>query len=301
MITCLDIGGSGIKGALARSATDLTPLARVRTPLDDLDQFVAAIAEVLAFSPAPKDATVAIATTGVVDPTTGIIKVANIPCIDGLPIAAVLSERLARPVVVGNDADCFALAEAVVGAGKSHRIVFGAILGTGVGGGLVIDGKLVTGPGGYAGEWGHAPVAATRVGNPPVELPRFACGCGQTGCADTLGGARGMERLHQHLGHGTANSFDIIERWQSGDAAATRTIECYMEIVAPPLALVVNVVGAGIVPVGGGLGKSAALIERLDREVRARILRKTDQPLVVPARADIESGLIGAAILAGLS
>jgi N-acetylglucosamine kinase len=301
MITCLDIGGSGIKGALARSASDLTPLARVRTPLDDLDAFVAAIEEVLAFSPAPKDATVAIATTGVVDPSTGIIKVANIPCIDGLPIANVLSQRLGRPVVVGNDADCFALAEAVIGAGKSHRIVFGAILGTGVGGGLVIDGKLVTGPGGYAGEWGHAPVAATRVGDPPVELPRFACGCGQHGCVDTLGGARGMERLHQHLGHGPANSHDIIERWQSGDATASRTIGCYMEIVAPPLALVVNVVGASIVPVGGGLGKSVALIDRLDREVRDRILRKTDQSLVVPARSDIDSGLIGAAILGGLT
>lgn len=301
MITCLDIGGSGIKGALARSPSDLVPLGRVGTPLDSLDAFVAAIDDVLARSPAATDSPVAIATTGVIDPATGVIKVANIPCIDGLPIAGILSDRLRRPVVIGNDADCFALAEAVVGAGKSHRIVFGAILGTGVGGGLVIDGRLVTGAGGYAGEWGHAPVAATRVGTPPVELPRFACGCGQHGCVDTLGGARGMERLHRHLGHGAADSREIVEFWQAGDPAASRTVSCYMEIVAPPLALVVNVVGADIVPVGGGLGKSAALVERLDREVRDRILRKTDRPLVVPARSDIESGLIGAAILGGLS
>ena len=133
-------------------------------------------------------------------PIRGTIKAANIPCIDGLPLAALLTDRLGRPVIIGNDADCFALAEAVLGAGKSHRIVFGAILGTGVGGGLVIDGRLVTGRGGYAGEWGHAPVAATRVGTPPVELPRFACGCGLHGCVNTLGGARGMERLHAHLG-----------------------------------------------------------------------------------------------------
>lgn len=300
MITCLDIGGSSIKGAFARSAVELSSLGQVGTPLDDPDAFVAAIEEVLARSPAAPDAPVAIAIAGVVDPETGTIKAANIPCIDGLPLAAVLADRLARPVMVGNDADCFALAEAVVGAGRSHRIVFGAILGTGVGGGLVIDGRLVAGRGGYAGEWGHGPVAATRVGTPPAELPRFACGCGLRGCIDTLGGARGLERLHAHLGGPQTDSVAILERWQAGDDAAARTIDCYMEIVAPPLALVVNVVGADIVPAGGGLARSARLIERLDREVRRRILRTTHGPLVVQARLTIEPALIGAAILGGL-
>lgn len=301
MITCLDIGGSGIKGGLARSAADIASLARVRTPLDDFEAFVAAIREVLAFSPAPPDSMVAISITGVIDPATGIIKVANIPCADGRPLARDLSERLGRPVVIGNDADLFALAEAVAGTGRGHRIVFGAILGTGVGGGLVIDGKLVTGAGGYAGEWGHAPIAATRVGNPPIEIPRYACGCGQIGCVDTVGAARGMERLHKHLSGQDRNSVEIVDAWQAGNAAATKTMDIFFEIVAAPLALVVNVVGASIVPMGGGLAKSAALVERLDREVRARILRKTDAPLVVQGTLSVEPGLIGAAILGGLT
>lgn len=301
MINCLDIGGSSIKGAFGQSASALISLGRVDTPLNDLDAFAAAIEEVLVRSPAAPDAIVAIAIAGVVDPDSGTIKVANIPCIDGLPLAAVLADRLARRVIIGNDADCFALAEAVVGAGRSHRIVFGVILGNGVGGGLVIDGRLVTGRGGYAGEWGHAPVAATRVGTPPVELPRFACGCGLHGCVDTLGGARGMERLHAHLGGSPSDSFAILEQWQAGDGAATRTIDSYMEIVAPPLALVVNVVGADIVPVGGGLGRSPRLIERLDHEVRRRMLRSTDGPLVVQAQLGIEPALIGAAILGGMT
>lgn len=300
MITCLDIGGTSIKAAFARSASELHSLGSVGTPVNDPDAFVAAIEEVLARSPAAPDALVAIAIAGVVDPDAGTLKAANLPGIDGLPLAAVLADRLARPVVVGNDADCFALAEAVVGAGRSHRIVFGAILGTGVGGGLVIGGRLVAGRGGYAGEWGHAPVAATRVGAPPVELPRFACGCGLRGCVDTLGGARGLQRLHAHLGGPQIDSVAILERWQAGDDAAARTIDCYMEIVAPPLALVVNLVGADVVPVGGGLGKSPRLIERLDREVRRRILRSTDGPLVVQARLAIEPALIGAAILGGM-
>ena len=301
MITCLDIGGSGIKGAFARSASDLTALGRVPTPTDDLDAFVTAIEEMLSVSPAPKNATVAISTTGVIDPASGIIKVANIACIDGLPIAQTLAHRLGRPVVIGNDADLFALAEAGAGAGRGHRIVFGAILGTGVGGGLVIGGKLVTGAGGYAGEWGHAPVAPTRVGRPPIEIPRYVCGCGQTGCVDTVGAARGLERLHAHLTGDTLDSVGIVAAWTAGDASAVRTMDVYFDVVAPPLALVVNVVGADIVPVGGGLARSAPLVERLDREVRARILRRTDAPLVVQGTLTIEPGLVGAAILGGLA
>jgi N-acetylglucosamine kinase len=306
MITCLDIGGSGIKGAVATGPDDLRVLGRVRTPLDDFEAFTAAIREVLALSPAPASSTVSIAITGVIDPSTGVIKCANIPCIDGRRLAAELSGRLGRRVVIGNDADLFALAEAGAGAGRGHPIVFGVILGTGVGGGLVIDGRVVSGPGGYAGEWGHAPVAATRVLDREgekfaVELPRFACGCGQAGCVDTLGGARGMERLHRHLAGETRDSVEIVAGWEAGEPAASRTIDAFMEIVAPPLALVVNVVGAGIVPVGGGLARSRALIERLDREVRARILRRTDKPLVVPAALEVEPGLVGAAILGGLT
>ncbi len=300
MITCLDIGGSGIKGAVARSPGDVELLGRLRTPPDDFEAFTGAIRELLALSPAPAGSAVSIAITGVIDPSTGVIKCANIPCIDGRTLAADLSARLGRPVLIGNDADLFALAEAGAGAGQGHAIVFGAILGTGVGGGLVIDGRVVSGAGGYAGEWGHAPVAATRVLDPPVELPRFACGCGQAGCVDTVGGARGMERLHRHLGGAAPNSVEIVAAWEAGDPAASRTVDAWAALVAPPLALVVNVVGAGIVPVGGGLGKSRALVERLDREVRARILRQTDRPLVVPAALEVEPGLVGAAILGGL-
>lgn len=298
MITCLDIGGSGIKGAVARSSTTVEMLGRVRTPLDDFEAFAGAVREVLALSPAPVGSAVSIAITGVIDPATEVIKCANIPCIDGRRLAPELSERLGRRVLVANDADCFALAEAIAGAGRGQRIVFGAILGTGVGGGLVIDGRMIVGSGGLTGEWGHGPIAATRVGN--VEVPRFACGCGQVGCLDTVGAARGLERLHKHLARQALDSVEIVAAWQAGDAAATRTVEVYLQLVAEPLALVINVIGADIVPVGGGLSKAARLIERLDEEVRRRILRRTDRPLVVPGELRVEPGLIGAAILGGM-
>lgn len=296
-IVCFDIGGSAIKGALAISPENIQPLGRVPTPLDDFSAFAQALRGVA--DAADARAPVAISITGVVDPRTGRIKCANIPCIDGRTLASDLSELLGRPVHVANDADCFALAEAMAGAGKGESIVFGAILGTGVGGGLVIDGRLVNGAGGFAGEWGHGPVAATHAGTPSVAIPSYPCGCGQVGCVDTVGGARGMERLHQHLHGVTLPSTAIVAAWEAGDAAAARTIDCFIDLVAGPLALVVNVVGADIVPVGGGLSGSRQLITALDAAVRKRILRQTEAPLVVPGLCTVEPGLIGAAILAG--
>ena len=188
-------------------------------------------------------------------------------------------------------------AEVAVGAGRGHRIVFGIILGTGVGGGLVIDGKLINAEGGFAGEWGHGPVAATHAGTPPVAIPSFPCGCGQVGCVDTVGAARGMERLHKHLHGADLPSTAIVAAWLSGDADAARTIDCFVDLVASPLALVLNVVGASIVPLGGGLANALPLIERLDAAVRSRILRHADKAIVVPGQCTLEPGLIGAGIL----
>ncbi|MBE7184103.1 MAG: ROK family protein [Methylobacterium mesophilicum] len=297
MIACFDIGGSAIKAAAARSPSDIETVGALPTPLHDFDAFAGVLETLMEKGGMPGGSAVAISIAGVVDPADGRIKVANIPCLDGRTLAHDLSEKLGRAVTVANDADCFALAEAVEGAGRGHCIVFGVILGTGVGGGLVIDGRPVQGAGGYAGEWGHAPVAATRAGDPPAEIPRFPCGCGQKGCVDAVGGARGLEKLHRHLHGLDLSSKAIIDGFESGEPEAVRTVEILVDLLASPLALVVNVVGADIVPVGGGLSNSRMLIERLDEAVRGRILRKTTAPLVVQAQCRIEPGLIGAAIL----
>jgi N-acetylglucosamine kinase len=286
MITCFDIGGSAIKSAVAAADGKIGDLHRVPTPTHDFAAFTAAMqAQIDAGGPSRG---VAISIAGVVDPLDGRIKCANIPCIDGRTLADELSKAFGLPVWIINDADSFALAEARAGAGRGHANVFGLILGTGVGGGLVFDGRLIGGPGGFAGEWGHGPVD-TRFA--------FPCGCGQTGCLDTVGGARGLERLHLALHRESLDSREIIAAWQSGDHAAERTIACWTDLLGGPLAMLVNTVGASILPVGGGLANSAPLIARLDRAVRARILRKTDAPLIVPGQSGAEPGLIGAAWL----
>lgn len=275
MILAFDIGGSRIKAARGGVA-----LGDVATPLHDAQAFVSALHGFLR----PGDRAVAISIAGVVDPDTGLITVANIPCINGRSLAAELQAALGLPVLVLNDADCFALAEMAVGAARGHRNVFALILGSGVGGGLVIGGQIVQGAGGYAGEWGHGPV---------IRDPVFACGCGQKGCLDTVGSARGIERLHHHLTGEAIGSVEVIRRWRAGQPSPA--VPLWLELVGGQLAMVLNVVGASVVPVGGGLANDRALIAALDRAVRARILRRVDQPLVVVAEAGADAGLIGAA------
>ena len=290
MIACFDIGGSAIRYAPFEDRLGVP--GSVPTPTNDFAAFVAALTGLIG---ATAPAGVAISLSGVVDPADGRLQCANIPCLHGRAAAADLEAALGVPVWIANDADCFALAEARVGAGRGHANVFGIILGTGVGGGLVLDGRLLSGAGGFAGEWGHGPAAASFAGTPPVAIPAFPCGCGQTGCLDTVGGARGMERLH-HLLHGQSlASTHIVANWLAGDIDAARTIAVYVDLLAGPLAMLVNTIGANVVPVGGGLSKCAPLIALLDTAVRARMLRRLDTPLLVPGTAGAEPGLLGAA------
>ncbi|KAA3515666.1 ROK family protein [Agrobacterium rosae] len=296
MIVCFDIGGTAIKGAGARALDDIRPVARRQTPIHDFDAFISVLKSVIAEIGGTPEC-IALSITGIIDPDTDWSFIANIPCAHDRPLKADLEAALGLPVLIANDADCCALAEYGAGAGRGHRVVFSAILGTGVGGALVIDGKLINSGGGFAGEWGHGPVAATRAGNPPVDLPRFACGCGLEGCLDAICSARGMEKLHRHLTKQTLVAEEILENWQAGEADAIRTMDIYIDMLSGPLALVVNVTGATILPVGGGLSNSAALIEALDLAVRSRILRRFSRPLVVQAECTIEPGLVGAAVL----
>jgi N-acetylglucosamine kinase len=300
-VFCIDIGGSFMKFALSPAPGVLVPLDRVATPADDWESFASAIAGLLDrhSGSAPAGAPLALSIAALVDPRDGVATSANIPCITGRRIALDLAALLGRPVVAANDADCLTLAEANEGAGRGHSVVFCAIMGTGIGGGLAIDGRLVRGAGGVAGEWGHGPILNTsiEIEGRTLHIPRFSCGCGQSGCVDTIGGARGIERLHGFLHGGDETSHGIIELWQAGDEKAKLTVAAYLELVADPLALVVNVTGASIVPVGGGLGSVTPLIEALDRAVRKRILNRFDRPLVVPAARQEDGGLVGAAVL----
>lgn len=282
MILALDIGGSRVKAAAWDGA--LRPLGEAATPSGDAAAFMQALTRFTTGA----ERGIAVSIAGVVDPVTGVGRVANIPAIDGLALAPALEAATGRPVLVQNDADCFALAEAMQGAGRGRRSVFGVILGSGVGGGLVHAGRVLTGAGGYAGEWGHGPVIRGEFA--------FRCGCGQVGCLDTVGSARGLERLHRKRTAALLGAEAIIAGWMAGEAEAGETMALWRELVAGPLAMVLNVLGADVVPVGGGLSRAPGLVEYLDEAVRVRILRRTKAPLLVPAQCGADAGLLGAAL-----
>ncbi|MDT9001745.1 ROK family protein [Paucibacter sp. APW11] len=300
-----DIGGSHLRIARLRPDHGCELLADLPTPTQNWPQFCAALKQALQPHAAPgaPGAALSISITGLVSPESGKVDAANLPCLNGRPLASELSALLGMPVVVSNDAQCAALAEARLGVGRGHAVVFCAVLGTGVGGGLVVNGQWVRGGGGLGGEWGHGPVVnealLERADGQRLRLPRFACSCGQSGCVDTIGGARGLERLHGWLqAKQTQAQFDsrqILQAWLSGDAGAAATVAAYLELIAGPLAMVVNFSGASVVPVCGGLSRCPELVAALDQAVRQRILRRDDQPLLRPSTLNDQAGLIGAA------
>ncbi|WP_273794298.1 ROK family protein [Brucella intermedia] len=298
-VLAADVGGSFIRLARSTQPGNVELLEKLPTPADSWEEFGRALETALRTHASNEEWPLALSIAGLVDPDTTTALSANIPCITGHKLSHELGERLQRRVITANDADCLTLAEAIEGAGKDHDIVFCAVLGTGVGGGLVVDGRLVRGKGGLTGEWGHGPILNTSVDldGQTVLVPRFSCGCGQSGCVDTIGGARGIERLHRFLNAADATSHRIMQDWLDGCQMAGRTISAYLQLVADPLAAVVNVTGTSIIPVGGGLATASELISAIDEAVRARILREAEQPIVVPGIFGSDGGLVGAAIL----
>jgi len=301
-VICLDLGGSFIKLGVMDAQNALTILDQQNIPATSWTAFTTLVSHMIAQHQAhfTADSPVAISTAGIVAPETGEMFASNIPAFHQRRLANELSAILQRRVIVHNDADCFTLAEALTGAGQAHKVVFGAILGSGVGGGLVADGRIITGQNGLTGEWGHGPITLTEVelDGEMVRLPRLSCPCGQKGCLDSYGGARGLENLHQTLHSSTASSIDIIKRWQQQDRQAQQTLQAWLQLVGQPLAYTINITGASRVVVGGGLASVVPLIEALDQAVQGYVLRSTRQRLVVPGAFAHHGGMMGAALLA---
>ena len=299
-VRCFDIGGSKIVVADVLPTGEMEELGRVNTPVNDFEKFSQLLAMLCTADSSP----ISISIAGVIHPTSDKVNSANIPCISGRVLSRDLSANLNRPVYLINDANAFALAEAKLGQAKEHDIVMAVILGTGIGGGIVVNGHILNGADGTAGEWGHSAASAIRTG---VELPKVACNCGQIACVDTLGGARGLERLYSYFGSNTmaadavkasktADSHSIVRAWLNQEALAVHVIDVWLDVVGSALASAVNLLGTSIVAVGGGLANSKPLIEALDKEVRNRCLASFSVPILYSAVSGPEQGLAGAAI-----
>lgn len=303
-VFCADIGGSFIKFGVSLTSGVVEECGKVPTPVASWDDFVAAMQNLITRFGAdlPSSTPLAISTAGLVSPQTGELLATNIPAFTGRSLAKDLSTALNRPVTAANDADCFALAEAHAGNAQNQPVVVAIILGTGVGGGLVINGQLVRGHGGVTGEWGHGAITRTEltIDGENYHVPRLKCGCGQTGCLDMLGGARGMERLHRHFHQQESTSLEIVTGWQAGKTECVLTVRAWLQLVTEPLALLVNILGPDKIVAGGGLASATALIAALDRSIREGVLHTYDHPLLVPGKFLTEGGLVGASVMGRL-
>jgi fructokinase len=192
--------------------------------------------------------TVGIGIPGTATPD-GLIKNANSTWLIGHPLAADLGDVLARPIRLMNDANCFAISEAADGAGAGAAVVFGVILGTGVGGGIVVNGRCLEGPNGIAGEWGHNALPWPR----DDERPGPPCYCGKRGCIETFLSGPAFEREFRELSGAALRSADIVGAAAGGDAAAQGALVRYHERLARALASVINVVDPAVIVLGGGM------------------------------------------------
>lgn len=272
----IDLGGTKIEVAVLDAEGGFLLRERAATPRDDYDGTLDAIADLVertrAFMPATTPVGVGI--PGAISPATGLIKNANSTWINGRPLAADLARRLARPVRLQNDANCLAVSEAIDGAAAGASLVFAVILGTGVGGGIAIDGRVLTGTHAIAGEWGHNPLPWPTAD----EFPGRVCWCGRTGCIETWLSGPAL----------------AAERTRDGDDAARVR---YVDRLARGLATVTNLFDPEVIVLGGGVSNLPGLAEAVEERLPAWVFSDRITTRLRRAAHGDSSGVRGAAWL----
>ncbi|MEJ6782813.1 ROK family protein [Aminobacter sp. Piv2-1] len=293
----LDLGGTKIEACLFDDR--LEPVARRRsaTQKESYDQLVEAVVEEVRWleREAGTDLPIGIGIPGLIDPVTGRSTTANLPA-TGHTLSADLGARLGRATPVANDCKCFALSEANGGAGAGHRTVFGLILGTGVGGGVCVDGRLVTGLNGLPGEVGHFGLPAATVSR--RKLPLVACGCGRVGCYETLVSGPGMSRLCEHMTGRAAKPEEIAAQAAAGDPAMGEVFDAWLDLLAELIHTIQLTVDADCVVLGGGLSRIEGVAGKLTGVFADHKLPGVRSPVFEVARFGDASGVRGAAMLA---
>jgi fructokinase len=291
----IDLGGTKIEAVALDGSGHTLAQRRVRTPAGDYAATVRAVADLVHAVERELGAsgTVGIGTPGAISPATGLLKNSNSTCLNGRPLDADLAAALGRPVRLANDANCFALSEAMDGAGAGAEVVFGVIIGTGTGGGIVVNRRCLRGPNAIAGEWGHNPLPWPR----DDERPGPGCYCGKTGCIETFLSGPGVARDHLAATGQALAPEEVVGRAAQGDPGATATLSRYHDRLARALASVINVLDPDVIVLGGGLSNIADLYAAVpQRWGRYAFSDQVSTPLR-PARYGDASGVRGAAWL----
>ena len=290
----IDLGGTKIEGVVLPAADSLQPLCRLRVPTDShlgYDQVrrrVAELVEGLAAEAGHRPEILGIGTPGVLDPRSRTLKNSNATCLNGRPLLDDLAADLGCEVEMANDANCFALAEARLGAGRGAGTLFGVILGTGVGGGVVVDGRVLPGGQGIAGEWGHN---VLDPGGDP-------CYCGRRGCVETVLSGPSLERFYEERSGTRRELPEIASLAASGtDEAAVAAVERLAEGFGRALASVVNILDPHVVVLGGGVSNVDALYVRGVEEMSRWVFNDRLDTRVVRNELGDSAGVFGAAML----
>jgi fructokinase len=236
---------------------------------------------------------VGIGIPGTISPVTGLVKNANSTWLIGHPLDKDLSKLLERPVRVMNDANCFALSEAVDGAGKDATVVFGVILGTGVGGGIVVDKRVLDGAQKICGEWGHNPLPRATTD----ETPGPQCYCGRFGCIETFLSGPGMQRDHEVATGTRITTHEIVTLAKEDDSQAVATLDRYVERLGRALATVINIIDPDVVVLGGGMSNLPELAERARGAISPHVFTDEVQTRILKNVHGDSSGVRGAAWL----
>jgi fructokinase len=241
----------------------------------------------------PGATTVGIGTPGSVSRATGLLRGSNSVSLNGKPIVTDLENRLGRKVRLSNDANCFALSEATDGGGQGAAVVFGVILGTGVGGGIVVNGRVLDGPNGIAGEWGHNPLPWPT----DDERPGAPCFCGKHGCIETFVSGTGIERDHREVTGAALSAVDIVAGATAGDMHCEATLARYEQRLARALAHVINILDPDVIVLGGGMSNVERLYASVPRLWTPWVFSdRVDTQLAMHVHGD-SSGVRGAAWL----
>ena len=291
----IDLGGTKIEGIALSDAGNELFRHRISTPQGDYKGTLRSIAELIYLieSETGNKCSIGICTPGALSPATGLMQNSNSVCMNGKPVLTDLQDLLQRVIRIANDANCFALSEAVDGVAKDAAVVFGVIIGTGTGGGIVIDKKVLVGPNAIAGEWGHNPLPWPQ----DLELPGPECYCGKSGCIETWLSGPGIMRDHELHNNEFMDAEMLDNKARFGDEDANETLQRYEDRMARSLAHVINILDPDVIVLGGGMGNIKRLYDNVPEIWSDYVFSDVvNTKLLAPVYGD-SSGVRGAAWL----
>lgn len=294
----IDLGGTKIEGVVLESKTNLQPIARMRVPTEahlGYEHIIGQIEKLLGLltqETGLRPASVGIAHPGALDPITGVMKNANTTALNGQPFDRDLVARLGIPVLLSNDANCFAVAETLMGVVPEvlpgAEVVFGIIMGTGIGGGVVVRGKVIGGRQGIGGEWGHN----------YLDDSGGKCYCGQTGCVETVFSGPGLERYYESITGQHLSLKEIVANADAGtDVAAEATMKRLTYFFGKAVAVVINILDPDVIVIGGGVGNIDRIYTEGVEEAKKHVFNPRLDTIFCKPKLGDSAGVFGAALL----